>query len=263
MDICLQGLKESNKSRFNSYSFKNKCIEHIPYYLSGLSRAQFLQQPSWNSCIWWWVDLLVEISLVARWFGGKMTVTFCPSPFMVISPPNHLANNKIATKKSTCHLWITLKQLTQFNTQYWLPTSYFFLKLIQIIFEVDPNTNLLLILIKYWRSLCPTTDALTALFISTWILKFKSQLMFAFFAAVNPLSRPVTKQKFTPMVSNERSWLVICEWQILISFVCFPVSRFVTCDHNNYYDWRQLKMRLWYLLLNFRVRVFLKSAVIL
>ena len=45
MDVCLRVLKESNKSRFDSYSVKNKCIDHIPYYLSGLSRAQFLRQP--------------------------------------------------------------------------------------------------------------------------------------------------------------------------------------------------------------------------
>ena len=37
--------KESNKSRFDSYSVRNKCIEHIPYYRSGLSRAHFFQQP--------------------------------------------------------------------------------------------------------------------------------------------------------------------------------------------------------------------------
>ena len=37
--------KGNNKSRFDSYSVKNKCIDHIPYYLSGLSRAQFLRQP--------------------------------------------------------------------------------------------------------------------------------------------------------------------------------------------------------------------------
>ena len=45
MDVCLRGLKESNKSRFDSYSVKNKCIDHIPYYLSGFSRAPFLRQP--------------------------------------------------------------------------------------------------------------------------------------------------------------------------------------------------------------------------
>ena len=50
-DICLRVLKESNKSRFDSYSVKNKCIDDIPYYLSGFSRAQFLRQLSRNSCI--------------------------------------------------------------------------------------------------------------------------------------------------------------------------------------------------------------------
>ena len=46
MDICLWVLKESNKSRFDSYSVNNKCIDHIPYYLSvspslsGLSESQ-------------------------------------------------------------------------------------------------------------------------------------------------------------------------------------------------------------------------------
>ena len=44
-DISLQVLKESIKSRFDSYSVRNKCIDHIPYYLSGLSRAQFFRQP--------------------------------------------------------------------------------------------------------------------------------------------------------------------------------------------------------------------------
>ena len=46
MDVnCLRVLKESNKRRFDSYSVRNKRIDHIPYYLSGLSRAQFLRQP--------------------------------------------------------------------------------------------------------------------------------------------------------------------------------------------------------------------------
>ena len=37
--------KESNKNRFDSYSVKNKCIDHISYYLLGVSSAQFLRQP--------------------------------------------------------------------------------------------------------------------------------------------------------------------------------------------------------------------------
>ena len=45
MDLCLRGLKESNKSRFDSYSRQEQCIDHVPYYLSGLSCAQFFRQP--------------------------------------------------------------------------------------------------------------------------------------------------------------------------------------------------------------------------
>ena len=48
MDLCLQVLKESNKSRFDSYQVapsQEQCIDHIPYYLSGLSRAHFFRQP--------------------------------------------------------------------------------------------------------------------------------------------------------------------------------------------------------------------------
>ena len=44
-DICLWLLKESNKSRFDSFSRYEQCIDHIPYYLSGLSRAHFFRQP--------------------------------------------------------------------------------------------------------------------------------------------------------------------------------------------------------------------------
>ena len=44
MDVCLLGLVESNKSRLDSCTVKNKRIDYIPYYLSGLLRAQFLRQ---------------------------------------------------------------------------------------------------------------------------------------------------------------------------------------------------------------------------
>ena len=50
MDICLRVLKESNKSRFDSYSRQEQCIDHIQYFLSGLSRAHFSDNLSWNSC---------------------------------------------------------------------------------------------------------------------------------------------------------------------------------------------------------------------
>ena len=44
MEMCLRVLKESNKSRFDSYGRQEQCIDHIPYYLSGLSRAHVFRQ---------------------------------------------------------------------------------------------------------------------------------------------------------------------------------------------------------------------------
>ena len=46
MDICLGVLKESSKSKFDSYSHQEQCIDHIPYYLLGLSCTHFFQKPS-------------------------------------------------------------------------------------------------------------------------------------------------------------------------------------------------------------------------
>ena len=45
MEMCLRVLKESNKRRFDSYSRQEQCIDYIPYFLSGLSRAHFFRQP--------------------------------------------------------------------------------------------------------------------------------------------------------------------------------------------------------------------------
>ena len=52
MDVCLRVLKESNESKFESYSVIYKqCIEHIPY-LSRLSRVHFFPTPFLEkSCI--------------------------------------------------------------------------------------------------------------------------------------------------------------------------------------------------------------------
>ena len=47
-----------------------------------------------------------------------------------------------------------------------------------------------------------------------------------------------------------RTWFMICDW-------C--VSRFVACDRNC--DWWQRKTQLWRQLLNFGIRMFVKSAV--
>ena len=43
--MCLRVLKESIKIRFDSYSHQEQSIDHIPYYLSELSRAHFVRQP--------------------------------------------------------------------------------------------------------------------------------------------------------------------------------------------------------------------------
>ena len=40
-DICSRVLMESSKSRLDGDSRYEQCIGHIPYYLSGLSRAHF------------------------------------------------------------------------------------------------------------------------------------------------------------------------------------------------------------------------------
>ena len=51
VEMCLRVLNESNKSRFDGYSHQKQCTDHIPYYLSGLSRAHFSDNLSRNSCI--------------------------------------------------------------------------------------------------------------------------------------------------------------------------------------------------------------------
>ena len=56
------------------------------------------------------------------------------------------------------------------------------------------------------------------LFINTRILKFESQLTFAFFTAVNHLSGPLRKQKYFSWF--KRSWFVICDWSIFFSGAC-------------------------------------------
>ena len=45
MKMCLRVLTESNNSRFDRYSRQGQWIDHIPYYLSGLSSAYFFRQP--------------------------------------------------------------------------------------------------------------------------------------------------------------------------------------------------------------------------
>ena len=61
----------------------------------------------------------------------------------------------------------------------------------------------------------------TALFINMQIVKFKSQLTFAFVAAVNHLSRPLRKHKFTSIGSKgHRLWFVIGGFRSVNFNVC-------------------------------------------
>ena len=88
------------------------------------------------------------------------------------------------------------------------------------------------------------------------ILKFKCQLVIAFFAAINHLNGPLRKQNFTLTgLKGHGLWFVFGGFR---SVLCFCVSRFVACDRN--YDWRQRKTQVWRKLLNFRVRMFVKRA---
>ena len=86
-----------------------------------------------------------------------------------------------------------------------------------------------------------------------------SEVQKPIFAAVDHLNGPLRKQNFTFNNWFKRSWFVFCDWWISIRFVCFCVSRFVACDRN--YDWRHRETQLWRRHLNFRVPMFVKSAV--
>ena len=76
----------------------------------------------------------------------------------------------------------------------------------------------------------------TALFKNTQSLMFKSQLAFAFFAAVNHLSRPLKKQNFTLMDSKGhgffRSALCVSVFQgsLLVIIIMIDGSEKCNCE---------------------------------
>ena len=99
----------------------------------------------------------------------------------------------------------------------------------------------------------------TAHFNNTWTLKFKSQLMFPFFTAINHLSRSLGKQNFTSNQFKSSRFLWLVDWWILIHFCVFvfqgPLLAIMIMMDNS-------KKRIiisWPL--NFRVCLLLKSAV--
>ena len=81
------------------------------------------------------------------------------------------------------------------------------------------NLNLLLL----WHNFLLTSPSplLTALFTNMRILKFKSQLMITFFAAVNHLNGPLRKLNFTWTGSKGHLWLV--DFDPFCVFLCFKV----------------------------------------
>ena len=77
-----------------------------------------------------------------------------------------------------------------------------------------------------WRRITPWKRLVevTVLFINMQIVKFKSQLMFVFFTAINHLSGPLRKQKFTSTVSKGHGlWLWLVDFDPFCVFLCFKV----------------------------------------
>ena len=92
-------------------------------------------------------------------------------------------------------------------------------------------------------------------FENTRILKFKSQLTLRFLLPSVILAELIGNRSLLKWAQE----VIVHDWWISIRFVCFCVPGFISCARNC--DWRQRKTQLWRRLLNFRVRVFLKSAV--
>ena len=85
-DICSRVLMESSKSRLDGDSLYEQCIGHIPYYLSGLSRAHFFRQPFSKQ-----LYLQGQTGQFTVWANGKHNsglINFVPEsrlPFVQIS----------------------------------------------------------------------------------------------------------------------------------------------------------------------------------
>ena len=63
MDVCLRVLKESNKSRFDSYSVRNSVLIISHIYLLGLLRALFFLTTFLEVAIYWCVTAFVLLKL--------------------------------------------------------------------------------------------------------------------------------------------------------------------------------------------------------
>ena len=90
------------------------------------------------------------------------------------------------------------------------------------------------------------------------ILRFKCQLTIAFFAAVNHLNGPLWKQNFTLTGSKGHGfWFVIGGFRSVLCVSVFQDSSLVIVINID-----GSEKRMWRRLLNFKVRMFVKSTVI-
>ena len=112
----------------------------------------------------------------------------------------------------------------------------------------------------YPRPLPTTHDPrhLATLFTNMRILRFKSQLTIAVFAAVNYLNEPLRKQNFTLTGSKGHGlWFVIGGIQSVLCVSVFQGSLLVIVIMIDGSEKRDCEGGFW----NFRVRIFVKSAV--
>ena len=128
--------------------------------------------------------------------------------------------------------------------------------MIQLLLSILSKTSTPLIACQFLLICNPLRTLIiiiTTLFKNTWILKFKTQLHLRFLLP-SIISADLLGNR-SLLQTAQKVWFVIGGFQ---SVLC--VSLFVASDRN--YDWQQQKMHLWRQLLNFRVCVLLKSAVV-
>ena len=93
MKMCLRVLTESNKSRFDSYSRQEQCIDHIPYYLRDCRVHIFSDNLSRNSCISFLTANCQGLITIFNIFIFRMSLLFCLNVYFAdifMSAQNHI-----------------------------------------------------------------------------------------------------------------------------------------------------------------------------
>ena len=96
--------KGRNKSRFDSNSVREQCIDHIPYYLSGLSRAHFSDNPSRNNCISFGLAMReVSLFLFSGWGCFCSSLSAAPRDACArVHSPHYISEKKRDSSQSRC-----------------------------------------------------------------------------------------------------------------------------------------------------------------